>query len=79
VIETIIERDASDADGKVAHVAKGRKPHVARRMLPAEDQLSLWTKQRTPVAMCVVASAFGARWGSAPDAAGAALPRRRSA
>jgi hypothetical protein len=58
VIETIIERDASDADGKVTHVAKVRNPHVARRMLLAEDQLSLRTKQRTP---CDVRRGFSVR------------------
>ena len=49
VIEPVIERNAGDANAEIAHVAKVREPHAARRMLLPEDHLLLGTMEGAPV------------------------------
>ena len=45
----MVERNTGDGDAEIAHVAKVREPHSARRMLLAENHLLLGTVDGAPV------------------------------
>src|SRR6201993_5208859 len=48
VIEPVIQRHTGNTDAVIAHVGEIGKPHLARRVLPPEDEVLLGPVERPP-------------------------------